>query len=327
MHLAIPAARPGCGGCEGGRELCRRWPDPHFPWGSDALSHRAVCACISVVQSPALAAAPAAPTNASTPFLDVVSTEYPSRPETPRGGLAQPFHGTLKNAGSERPHLVTHRQEPPLNRRSPWAASQGEFGARQRPTLPEMFTSLLNAGSRCIVGSWQILRSSPRSAAPPDHPRWCRQPARGLTWVVPCTCESDSNCSPPLRATRAQAAWSQEPALALKAQATPLPAPPRATPVNGILQLREAHDSRVSCPGCCPNWPSGERQGSRAHHGRHHVLGSESAWRAASAREKLFLPWATLELDSHPLALPKASPQGPRRRPSRPRLSAFSGSS
>ena len=75
IQLAIPAARPGCGGCKGGRELCTRWPDSHFP--CIALSHHAVCACISVEHSPAWAAVPAAPTTASTPFLGMVRAESP----------------------------------------------------------------------------------------------------------------------------------------------------------------------------------------------------------------------------------------------------------
>jgi hypothetical protein len=189
-----------------------------------------------------------------------------------------------------KPHPRTRKHAPRAPRVLPDTPySSPRLVRRVRSPELEVFTCP-DTGSRCSLGSWQILRSSPHSAAPPDHPRWCRQPARDLIWVVPCTCESDSNCSPLLRAARAQAAWCQEPALALKAQATPLPAPPRAIPVNSLLQIREAHDSRVACLGCCPNWPIGERQGSRAHHGRHHALGSESAWRAASARERLQLP-------------------------------------
>ena len=79
-----------------------------------------------------------------------------------------------------------------------------------------------------------------------------------------------------------------------------------------------AHGSSVSSPAYCPNWSGGKRQGWRAHHGRHHTSGPESAWCAASAQEKLFLPGTTIDVDSHALASPKASPQGPRRCPSRP---------
>ena len=88
---------------------------------------------------------------------------------------------------------------------------------------------------------------------------------------------------------------------------------PCAAPVTFMFRLRKAPGANVSFRACCPNWSGGKRQGWRAHHGRHRALGSESAWRAASAQEKLFLPGSTLEVDSHTLAFPKASLQGPRR--------------
>ena len=182
-------------------------------------------------------------------------------------------------------------------------------------------------GSRCILEVGNFSAASPTAQHPREHPRWCRHPAQELTWVVPCACASDSNYSPPLRAARAQGAWSQKPARALRSPATPLHALPRATPVCILLHPRRARSSSVSSPDCCPNWSIGKRQGWRAQHGRHRALGPESAWRAASAQEKLFLPGTTIEVHSHALAFPKASPQGPRRCPSRPRLSAFPGSS
>jgi hypothetical protein len=78
--------------------------------------------------------------------------------------------------------------------------------------------------------------STAHSAAPRDRPRGSRHPAQSSAWVVPCTCNPHRNCSPPMRAARAQATWSLNPAWqnqAPRGRDAPLPA--RAAPFHSAF--------------------------------------------------------------------------------------------
>ena len=69
--LRVRSVRGGGGRGQEGSGL-----EPHT---DSPCSRRAVCACISVVQSTAMAAAPPAPPTASPPFLNTVRAELPPR--------------------------------------------------------------------------------------------------------------------------------------------------------------------------------------------------------------------------------------------------------
>ena len=100
-----------------------------------------------------------------------------------------------------------------------WCVGPQVHSSRSSPAMTRVHDALLEVG--------KFSKACPPAQHPQDHPRWCRHPAQESTWIVPCACASDSNCSTPLwAATRAQATWSQKPALALRSPATPLPVLP-----------------------------------------------------------------------------------------------------
>ena len=120
---------------------------------------------------------------------------------------------------------------------------------RVRGPQLEVFTCP-DMGSRCILGRWQILRSFPHSAAPPNRRRWGHHSTQSSTWAVPCACACDSNCFPPLRAAKAQATWSQKlaPAKTCSQESPhePFPRPPHSASLEFASPAWGAQFQRTS---------------------------------------------------------------------------------